>query len=88
MGRSKDPDARYREIHDGPATAKALEADGYVVAREVNGLLVSVERDGLLVWLDVGNTVRVIGDRLGDPEDVLSLKVVKFVNWGYRVEKS
>ena len=78
---------RHRKIHDGEATAKALIAEGYVVAREERGLLVSVEKDGRRVWLDVGNTVRLNGDRLGDPDDVLFNRVVDFLKWGHGPSK-
>ena len=72
------------KFHNGLARSFACRRPitGYVVAREERGLLVSVEKDGRRVWLDVGNTVRLNGDRLGDPDDVLFYQVVDFLKWG------
>ena len=52
------------------AAIRELVDAGYSVGRLRQGDMVSVELDDRLVWLDVGYTVRLCGDRL-DPGDVL-----------------
>lgn len=54
----------------GRDATRDLERAGYSVARIRQGDMVSVELAERLVWLDVGYTVRVLGDSL-DPEGVL-----------------
>ena len=51
----------------------ALEAFGFVVGRTLEGKMTSVEHrdfEGRRVWVDVGTTVRVVGDP-SDPDDAL-----------------
>jgi hypothetical protein len=68
---------------------------GMLAEPEGKGPLLKVRRNGSLmancirygsdharVWLDVGNTVRVVGDRESDPDDVLFHQVVAVVKGG------
>ena len=62
--------AAYDRGLSGQDAMRSLERHGYDVARIRRGNMVSVELDKRLIWLDVGYTVRVVGDSL-DPEGVL-----------------
>ncbi len=55
-----------------------LEAAGFIVGSQQRGLLVSIERKSdpnVRVWLDTGNTVRVVGDK-SDPHNELLLDIL------------